>query len=72
MVAAYILSMGGGLLQVFAPNLGAFVGGRAINGIAFGTATATAPLYLSEVWPLELFSLRFSYSNILARWCPPQ
>lgn len=49
LVAAYILSVGGGLLQVFAPNLGAFVGGRSINGVAFGTATATAPLYLSEV-----------------------
>lgn len=49
LVAAYILSIGGGLLQVFAPNLGAFVGGRSINAVAFGIATATAPLYLSEV-----------------------
>lgn len=48
-VIAYIVSVGGGLLQVFAPNLGAFVGGRSVNGIAFGIATATAPLYLSEV-----------------------
>jgi MFS family permease len=49
LIAAYILSIGGGLLQVFAPNLGAFVGGRSINGIAMGIAMATAPLYLSEV-----------------------
>ncbi len=48
-VAAYIISIGGGLLQVFAPNLGAFVAGRSINAAAFGIATATAPLYLAEV-----------------------
>jgi len=48
-IAAYIVSIGGGLLQVFAPNLGAFVGGRSINGIAMGVALATAPLYVSEV-----------------------
>jgi predicted MFS family arabinose efflux permease len=49
LIAAYIISVGGGLLQVFAPNLGAFVGGRSINGIALGIANATAPLYISEV-----------------------
>lgn len=49
LVAAYVLSIGGGLLQVFSPNLGAFVGGRSINAVAFGIATATAPLYLAEV-----------------------
>lgn len=48
-VAAYIISIGGGLLQVFAPNLGAFVGGRSVNGFAMGIAMATAPLYVSEV-----------------------
>lgn len=48
-VAAYIISIGGGLLQVFAPNLGAFVGGRSVNGVAMGIALTTAPLYLSEV-----------------------
>lgn len=49
LVVAYIISVGGGLLQVFAPNLGAFVAGRALNGVAIGVAIATAPLYLSEV-----------------------
>jgi MFS family permease len=55
LIAAYILSIGGGLLQVFAPNLGAFVGGRSINGIAMGIAMATAPLYLSEVRYTEIY-----------------
>lgn len=54
-VAAYLVSVGGGLLQVFSPNMGAFVGGRSINGVAFGIATATAPLYLSEVRHVEFF-----------------
>ena len=49
LVAACLLSIGGGLLQVFAPTLRAFVGGRSINGVAMGIAMATAPLYLSEV-----------------------
>lgn len=49
LIAAYIISVGGGLLQVFAPNLGAFVGGRSINSVALGIINATAPLYISEV-----------------------
>lgn len=49
LMLAYIVSVGGGLLQVFAPNLGAFIGGRAINAVALGTVNATAPLYIAEV-----------------------
>lgn len=41
--------MGGGLVQVFAPDLGSFIGGRSINGVALGLANATYPLYISEV-----------------------
>lgn len=48
LVVAYIVSLGGGILQVFAPNLGAFVAGRALNGVAIGVAITIAPLYLSE------------------------
>lgn len=65
LVTAYIISVGGGLLQVFAPNLGAFVGGRAVTGIAFGIATATAPLYLSEVVPVSMRGRFVSSINIL-------
>jgi MFS family permease len=49
LIAAYIISVGGGLLQVFAPNLGAFIGGRSINSVALGIINATAPLYIAEV-----------------------
>ncbi|KAJ5034001.1 hypothetical protein NUH16_005419 [Penicillium rubens] len=48
LIVAYFVSVGGGLLQVFAPNLGAFVGGRSINSVALGIINATAPLYISE------------------------
>jgi predicted MFS family arabinose efflux permease len=49
LIIAYLVSIGGGLLQVFAPNLGAFVGGRSINAVALGIVGVTAPLYVSEV-----------------------
>lgn len=49
LVVAYVISLGGSLLQVFAPSLGAFVAGRAVNGIAIGIAISIAPLYLAEV-----------------------
>ncbi|KAJ5180330.1 hypothetical protein N7492_003540 [Penicillium capsulatum] len=51
---------------VFAPNLGAFVGGRLINGIAMGIATATAPLYLSEVVPVSMRGRFVCSINILS------
>lgn len=46
---AYVISIGGGLVQLFAPNLAVFVSGRFMNAIAMGIANATVPLYLSEV-----------------------
>ncbi|KAJ5092274.1 hypothetical protein NUU61_007144, partial [Penicillium alfredii] len=65
LVVAYIISIGGALLQVFAPNLGAFVGGRGVNGVALGIANATAPLYLSEVVPASMRGRSVSSVNIL-------
>ncbi|KAJ5677489.1 uncharacterized protein N7477_003122 [Penicillium maclennaniae] len=65
LVVAYVLSIGGALLQVFSPNLAAFVGGRSINAVAFGIATATAPLYLSEVVPASMRGRSVSSINIL-------
>ncbi|KAJ5139075.1 uncharacterized protein N7515_003923 [Penicillium bovifimosum] len=65
LMAAYVISVGGGLLQVFAPNLGAFVGGRSINGIALGIANATAPLYISEVVPASIRGRCVASMNIL-------
>ncbi|KAL4898490.1 general substrate transporter [Aspergillus ambiguus] len=64
-IFAYIISIAGGLLQVLAPNLGAFVSGRFINGIAMGIANGTAPLYLSEVVPASMRGRSVSSLNIL-------
>lgn len=54
LLAAYVLSIGGTLVQIFAPSLGAFVAGRFIVAISMGIANATAPLYLSEVVPVAI------------------
>ncbi|KAJ5753804.1 uncharacterized protein N7511_007957 [Penicillium nucicola] len=65
LLAAFIISVGGGLLQVFAPNLGAFVGGRSINSVALGMINATAPLYIAEVVPASIRGRCVSSTNIL-------
>ncbi|KAB8073521.1 general substrate transporter [Aspergillus leporis] len=66
LIAAYVLSIGGGILQVLAPNLGAFVSGRFVNGIAMGIANATAPLYMSEVVPASMRGRSVTSINILS------
>lgn len=66
LIVAYIISVGGGLLQVFAPNFGAFVGGRSINSVALGIINATAPLYISEVLIVyRLFDVQSRLSLLL-------
>jgi MFS family permease len=70
LVAAYIISVGGALLQVLAPNLGAFVGGRSISGLAMGIANATAPLYLSEACLLSFSEQLPSLLTQNNRSCP--
>ncbi|KAF5858859.1 hypothetical protein ETB97_003656 [Aspergillus alliaceus] len=66
LLAGYVLSIGGGILQVLAPNLGAFVSGRFVNGIAMGIANATAPLYMSEVVPASMRGRSVTSINILS------
>lgn len=66
LLAAYVLSIGGGVLQVLAPNLGAFVAGRFINSIAMGLSNATSPLYLSEVVPPAMRGRSVTSINILS------
>lgn len=65
LVAAYIISIGAGFLQLFAPNFAAFVIGRLINLLGVGILTATAPLYLSEIVPASLRGAAVSPINIL-------
>lgn len=65
LLIAYVVSVGGTLLQIFAPNLGAFVGGRSIVAISMGIANATAPLYLSEVVPVTIRGRVVACINIM-------
>lgn len=54
LLLAYLVSIGGTFIQIFSPNLGAFVAGRFLVAVAMGIANATAPLYLSEVVPVNI------------------
>lgn len=66
LVGSYLISLGGVFLQLFAPNLAAFVIGRFWNGVLIGIANATAPLYLSEVVPPSMRGRAVATTNILA------
>jgi sugar porter (SP) family MFS transporter len=66
LLGAYVFSLGGGLLQVFAPNFGAFIAGRFWTDIVIGLANATAPLYLSEVVPPSMRGRAVTSINILS------
>ncbi|OKL55953.1 hypothetical protein UA08_08604 [Talaromyces atroroseus] len=66
LLGAYIFSLGGGFLQLFAPNLAAFVVGRFWNTTVIGIANATAPLYMSEVVPPSMRGRSVTCINILS------
>lgn len=47
--AAGIVNMIGALIQTFAPNVGAYMAGRAISSISMAQSQNAAPLYVAEV-----------------------
>jgi len=49
--AQFCVCLPSALLQLFAPNMGAFVVGRLIHYIGLGFTSNTGPLYLSEIAP---------------------
>ncbi|PWN97619.1 general substrate transporter [Tilletiopsis washingtonensis] len=49
LLGAYVFSLPAVFLQLFAPNFGAFVGGRFWNALSYGVATAVAPGYLGDL-----------------------
>lgn len=65
LINCYVLSLAGVFLQLFAPNLAAFVIGRFWNMTVTGIAMATAPLYLSEVVPADYRGRAVALTNIL-------
>ncbi|KAL2821460.1 general substrate transporter [Aspergillus cavernicola] len=66
LIGAYVFSIGGGFLQLFAKNIAQFIIGRFLNSIAIGVANATAPLYLSEVVPPSMRGRSVTSINILS------
>ena len=66
LLGAYVFSLGGGFLQVFAHNLSMFVVGRFWTEIVIGVANATAPLYMSEVVPPAMRGRSVTSVNILS------
>lgn len=65
LVGSYFLSVGGVFLQLFAPNLAAFVIGRFWNSFVTGIASATAPLYLAEIVPSSMRGRAVTSINVL-------
>ncbi|KAM0452068.1 hypothetical protein ACHAPV_009692 [Trichoderma viride] len=62
---SYVFSLLGAFLQVFAPNLAAFVIGRFCSAFVIGIAHTIAPLYLCEVVPTSMRGRSVQIYNIL-------
>lgn len=63
--AAYMFSIPSTQLQLWAPNLAAFIMGRLMNGLAYGCALSIGPLYLADVVPTSIRGGAVATSNLL-------
>lgn len=63
--AAYMFSLPSTQLQLWAPNLPAFIIGRVMNGFAYGCALSIGPLYLADVVPVKIRGGAVASSNLL-------
>ncbi len=63
--AAYMFSIPSTQLQLWSPNLAAFILGRVMNGLAYGCALSIGPLYLSDVVPTSIRGGAVASSNLL-------
>lgn len=64
MLCAYCFSIGAVFLQLFAPNLGAYIAGRWWNAVSYGAALAIAPNYLADLVPASMRGRFVSAANI--------
>lgn len=48
-------------IQVFAPNMGAFIGGRCVMGIGQGICVPTGPTYIAEIAPSRVRGVMMSF-----------
>lgn len=65
LIGVYVSSLLGSFLQLFAPNLAAFVIGRFCIDFVIGVAHTVAPLYLCEVVPTAMRGRSVAIYNIL-------
>ncbi|KDN43549.1 hypothetical protein K437DRAFT_257444 [Tilletiaria anomala UBC 951] len=65
LLLCYALSLAPLVLELFAPNLAAFVLGRFWNGIYYGVALAVGPLFLADLVPAAIRGRAVSSQNIL-------
>ncbi|KAL9931277.1 hypothetical protein V8E36_009884 [Tilletia maclaganii] len=61
----YAFSIPAVFLELFAPNLGAFIGGRLWNGLSYGAALAIGPLMLADMVPTHLRGFSVASANFL-------
>ena len=62
---ADFLFAGSSLLMAFSPSIAYLTVGRFIVGLGVGTASQIAPLYLSEVAPVEIRGKLVAYNNAM-------
>ncbi|PWY98806.1 general substrate transporter [Testicularia cyperi] len=62
---SYLFSIPSTQLQLWAPNLAAFILGRVMNGLAYGCALSIGPLYLADVVPVSIRGGAVASSNLL-------
>lgn len=64
LLTCYLFSIAPLFLELFAPNLAAFVCARFWNGLAYGAALAIGPLYLADLVPASLRGRAVTSMNI--------
>ncbi|KAE8231465.1 hypothetical protein CF326_g3521 [Tilletia indica] len=65
LMLCYTFSLPAVFLELFAPNLGAFIGGRLWNGISYGAALAIGPLMLADLVPVQIRGFSVASANFL-------
>ncbi|CAD6932860.1 unnamed protein product [Tilletia controversa] len=65
LMVCYAFSLPAVFLELFAPNLGAFIGGRLWNGLSYGAALAIGPLMLADLVPVQIRGFSVSSANFL-------
>ncbi|EPQ30684.1 uncharacterized protein PFL1_01585 [Pseudozyma flocculosa PF-1] len=63
--STYVFSIPATQLQLWSPNLAAFIIGRLLNGLSYGCALSIGPLYLADVVPAKIRGGAVASTNLL-------